>query len=190
LVYLDKGWCLILLRQFKWDKEYLREEYYNNNEQYLRKAGFKPNLGSPHHFNRGVVGTCEVCCSEEVTIYYNICGHNFCIECWVGHLKNCIQGGSAFPNCLDGECPHPVLIETIQGILRLYGDEGEQWLKKYEKKLCEMFITTNRNYQFCTGVDCGNCIKVNTPLDTVVCACGKVFCFRCQSDDHYPCKCD
>jgi ariadne-1 len=24
LVYLDKGWCLILLKDFKWDKDYLR----------------------------------------------------------------------------------------------------------------------------------------------------------------------
>jgi hypothetical protein len=25
LVCLDKGWCLILLKNFKWDKDYLRE---------------------------------------------------------------------------------------------------------------------------------------------------------------------
>lgn len=77
----------------------------------------------------------------------------------------------------------------MMGIFKLYGEEGDLWMKKLEKKLCELFITTNRNYQFCTGVDCGNCIKVNTQLDTVVCNCGKIFCFRCQSDDHYPCKC-
>jgi len=79
----------------------------------------------------------------------------------------------------------------VNGILLSVGQEGESWLKKYEKKLCELFITTNRNYQFCTGVDCGNCIKLNVlTLETVTCVCGKIFCFRCQSDDHYPCKCD
>lgn len=52
-----------------------------------------------------------------------------------------------------------------------------------------MFITTNRNYQFCTGIDCDKCIKVNSAIETVICACGKIFCFKCQSDDHYPTKC-
>jgi hypothetical protein len=24
LVYLEKGWCLILLKEFKWDQDYLK----------------------------------------------------------------------------------------------------------------------------------------------------------------------
>lgn len=63
-------------------------------------------------------------------------------------------------------------------------------VKRYQKKLCELFTTTNKNYRFCTGVDCGNCIKLNNQeLDIVSCSCGKAFCFKCQSDDHNPCTC-
>lgn len=91
---------------------------------------------------------------------------------------------------MDDGCNCPVLLETIMGILENYPHEGKILMKKYEKKICELFITTNKNYQFCTGIDCGNCIKVNyTQIDAVTCTCGKVFCFSCQSDDHYPCKC-
>jgi ariadne-1 len=131
-----------------------------------------------------------VCYFDALPLYYNICGHAFCIECWTSHLKSSVQSCSAFPHCMQNECHVPVLLETITGLLQMYGEEGAGWLKKYEKKVCELFITTNRNYQFCTGVDCGNCIKINMQLDTVLCTCGKVFCFRCQSDDHYPCKCE
>lgn len=44
LVYLDKGWCLLLLKEFKWDKEILREEYYNKMEHYQKKIGLKEGL--------------------------------------------------------------------------------------------------------------------------------------------------
>jgi hypothetical protein len=162
MLWLDKGWCLILLREFKWSKDYLKEEYYNNNEAHLHKAGFKPSLDSPLQFDRGVIGICEVCCSEDIPLYFNVCGHNYCLECWMGHLKSGIHGGSAFPRCMDGDCPHPILLETVEGILGLEGEEGRTWVVKFEKKLCETFITNNKNYRFCTGVDCGNCIKVNT----------------------------
>jgi hypothetical protein len=47
LVYLDKGWCLILLKNFKWDKDYLREEFYNKKEEYLRAAGFVGGMDGP-----------------------------------------------------------------------------------------------------------------------------------------------
>lgn len=63
LTYLENGWCLLLLRQFKWDKEYLKEEYYNKMEEYQKRVGFSPNLENPKNFQRGVLGTCEVCCA-------------------------------------------------------------------------------------------------------------------------------
>lgn len=53
-----------------------------------------------------------------------------------------------------------------------------------------MFSTVHKSYQFCTGADCNNCIKVfNFNVQTVRCTCGKSFCFRCKSDDHSPCSC-
>ena len=44
LIYLDKGWCLLLLKEFKWDKDYLREEYYNKMELYQKRVGLRPGL--------------------------------------------------------------------------------------------------------------------------------------------------
>jgi len=34
----------LLLKEFKWDKDYLREEYYNKMEVYQKRAGLKPGL--------------------------------------------------------------------------------------------------------------------------------------------------
>jgi hypothetical protein len=60
---MDLGWCLILLKEFKWDKDYLKEEYYNRNEEYLKKVGFKPDLSNTSELNRGYIGTCDICIS-------------------------------------------------------------------------------------------------------------------------------
>lgn len=87
-------------------------------------------------------------------------------------------------------CEVPVLHETIVGMLRI-DSCNQQWLNRYEKKLCELFSSTNRKYKLCTGIDCDNCIKINQPnLESVMCNCGKIFCFRCKSDDHSPCTCE
>lgn len=43
-MYLGKGWSLLLLKEFKWDKEFLKEEYYNNMEKYQKELGLTHNL--------------------------------------------------------------------------------------------------------------------------------------------------
>lgn len=60
---MDLGWCLVLLKEFKWDKDYLKEEYYNRNEEYLKKVGFKADLSNTSEMDRGYIGTCDICIS-------------------------------------------------------------------------------------------------------------------------------
>lgn len=78
LVYLDRGWCLLLLKEFKWDKEILREEYFNKLEHYQKRIGLKPNLLTFDQCKQ-TVGVCYVCYCENVPIMQNICGHSFCL---------------------------------------------------------------------------------------------------------------
>jgi len=49
----------------------------------LRQIGYQENLQDPNDFDRGIVGICDVCCSEGIQLYYNICNHNYCLECWL-----------------------------------------------------------------------------------------------------------
>ncbi len=74
LVYLDKGWCLLLLKEFKWDKDMLREEYFNNLDYYQKRIGLRMGLASPTDFSPKL-GVCYVCCCENVLMFRNICGH-------------------------------------------------------------------------------------------------------------------
>ena len=130
-----------------------------------------------------------VCCAEDVLMVQNVCQHAFCLDCWMGGLKTSITTGNPFMRCMDDTCGVPILMERAEAILELCGEES--LFKRYRKKICEALITENRNYQFCTGTDCNNCIRVNRPdVETVRCACGKIFCSKCQSDDHYPCRCE
>lgn len=47
-----------MLKDFKWDKDYLKEEYYNKSEEYLKNIGFRQDLDNPLNFDRGVKGMC------------------------------------------------------------------------------------------------------------------------------------
>lgn len=120
VVYLDAGWCLRLLRLFKWDKEYLKEEYYNNNELYLRKVGFRGNFEPPGNLKTSI-GMCMVCCEEDIMLCPNICGHEFCLECWFGHIKSSINERGADIPCMDSDCPAPLLLESVRVMLTEYG---------------------------------------------------------------------
>jgi ariadne-1 len=138
-----------------------------------------------------VIGECSICLCDGVDIYKNICGHLFCSYCWFDHIKNRIISGSPFVSCMEDSCEAPLLMDHIIFLLGLNKNEGVCWISKFEKKLCESFITNNREYQFCTGANCFYCIKVNKPgIELVSCCCGKTFCFKCQSDDHSPCRCE
>jgi len=47
LVCLDRGWCLLLLKEFKWDKDILREEIFNNYQMYMTRIGMRADLIPP-----------------------------------------------------------------------------------------------------------------------------------------------
>lgn len=65
LVCLYEGWCLLLLKEFKWDQEYLRGEFFNHNDNYLQAIGYKNILDDPTHYRRKLFGECEVCAQSN-----------------------------------------------------------------------------------------------------------------------------
>ncbi len=58
MVFMGKGWSLLLLKLFKWNKDYMKEEFYNNSEMYLKRIGFRKDLKDPCHFLNGEKGVC------------------------------------------------------------------------------------------------------------------------------------
>ena len=44
---LEEGWCLLLLREFKWDVEKL-SDYFQDTEKYRKKIGYDENYPNPN----------------------------------------------------------------------------------------------------------------------------------------------
>ena len=80
-------------------------------------------------------GMCNVCCEEEF-LYRNICGHDFCLTCWLDHITMNVNGGTLFLKCMT--CTTPLLYETMMELLGVKEkDQACTKLKsRYEKKLC------------------------------------------------------
>jgi len=47
---LSEGWCLLLLREFKWDVEKL-SDYFQDIKKYRNKIGFNENYTDPNVLN-------------------------------------------------------------------------------------------------------------------------------------------
>ena len=45
---LPEGWCLLLLREFKWDTDLL-PDYFQDMDKYRNKIGYKPSYKLPNH---------------------------------------------------------------------------------------------------------------------------------------------
>ncbi len=43
---LDEGWCLLLLREFKWDVDILGD-YFQDMEKYRTRIGYSPSYRHP-----------------------------------------------------------------------------------------------------------------------------------------------
>ncbi len=87
---------------------------------YLHSIGKREGLLSPDAcFTE--LGNCDVCLSEGVSILSNICGHSYCTECWLCHLKGGISSGNPFLRCMWENCQAPLLMETAVLIFQKSG---------------------------------------------------------------------
>jgi hypothetical protein len=75
--------------------------------KYLSKIGFSEHYNAPESAFH--IGVCEICLSEDVKMLSNICTHSYCLECWIGHIKNNISSGSPFVRCMTDKCYAPLL---------------------------------------------------------------------------------
>ena len=98
-------------------------------QYYLHAIGKREGLLTPEQCEPEP-GNCDVCLSEQVAVLRNICGHSYCTECWLYHLKSGVSSGNPFMRCMWENCNVPLLMETAVLIFQMNG-EGAHWLKKY-----------------------------------------------------------
>lgn len=119
------------------------------------------------------------------------CRHVFCNECWEVYLKTQISLGNTDLKCPGYKCD--VCIDDVT-ILALV----PSWYNKFLSQKIDKALDTSPKLRWCPSTKCGRVLKVavsgamanlrNSPMP-VACECGKVWCFQCGRQAHWPAPC-
>jgi len=122
----------IISRAFHWKREKLLDDFFNQPEKALEKAGVilkekneeGEKMVEDNPQSAPSVGICPICyeeVSEEVDFVKLECGHEFCVECFSTYLSTSIEfkGPLALsPSCPQHTCSSAVPDSTIMDYLR------------------------------------------------------------------------
>lgn len=177
-----------LLRHFKWDQERLYGEFFDNKEKICKDAGVVLSKDPFFKGNAGEEMTCASCFDDYdgQQMLALPCKHYMCANCWSQFLTYAIQDG---PSCLHQTCPYPNCTTIIDESLVKHVVKPDAY-KKYSKFQARSFVDDNPRIRWCPAPDCGRAVYCPESVqDTVKCACGESFCFKCQEPAHAPCSC-
>lgn len=185
----------ILLRYGRWNKERLIENYMENQEEMLEKAGLGQDIQRHPPRTEVIDGfMCEICCEDEAGLqtFAMKCGHRFCIECYRQYLSQKIteEGEAARIKCPGDGCNRIVDAKSLD--LLVTPDMRE----RYNVLLMRTYVDDKENLKWCPAPECVYAIDcavkqrdLTRIVPTVVCDCKHSFCFGCTLSDHQPCPC-
>lgn len=99
----------ILLRHMKWNKERLIDQYMDNHDEILSKAGLSEQSVTPPAI-RSIPGfACDICCEDaaDLETYALRCQHRFCLDCYRQYIIQKVkdEGEAARIRCPGEGCP-------------------------------------------------------------------------------------
>jgi len=182
-----------LLRNFRWNKENLLEEYMNNQEKTQKIAGVygrcNPSMIPNDNDKGGNKHLCTICYDEvqRSEMISMPCTHAFCRDCWESFIKVMVQEG---PTCVKKSCPQPKCNEMVSEVEL---KEATPYLhEKYKNFQLKNFIESSQTLKYCPGADCdrvanflgvyflGNELNAGKTCE----ACETDFCLGCEGEPH------
>ena len=142
----------VLLRTFQWNTEKLIEQFYEDSERVLEKAGLASPGAKRQKSAEGEAGcsdmvTCGVCFCEEPranTSANERCGHRFCNDCWRAHLKVQISEGNAQAVvCMQDGCRSLVELPMVQALV------DPKLFATFARFTQKQFVDDNPYLKFC-----------------------------------------
>lgn len=205
-----------LLAAYRWDKERLLEEYVESAEKACQKAKLRYPLtghggGTANDSSSSITTTagdsssstdakpkayeppeeieCTICyCDSSEYTRLDVCGHEFCNDCWKGNLEIQVKDGKTFEiHCMHKGCPELVPDFVVEALV------SEAVWKKYSEFLAKSFVEGSNQVRWCPAPGCGKAIveKIYEGKWTIgKCSCGNLFCFDCGEEAHTPCSCE
>ncbi|UJO21663.1 E3 ubiquitin-protein ligase dbl4 [Fulvia fulva] len=185
----------ILLRYGKWNKERLIEQYMDNQEEVLDKAGLGQEVRShPPRIDTIDGFACDICCEDESGLesFAMRCGHRFCVNCYRQYLTQKIreEGEAARIKCPGDGCSNVVDAKSLELLI------PSDLTDRYHELLMRTYVDDKDNLKWCPAPECVYAIEcgvkkrdLNKVVPTVHCDCKHAFCFGCTLADHQPCPC-
>ena len=174
----------ILLTLHHWDVDGILQRYNNDQRAFLTEARLMPEKSIP---SLKPANECEVCFQYIQTPMQFVmqCGHTFCNNCWLGHVRVQLENGRA----LGIECMKCNTLVGSDNLLSL--KLGSEDLKRFKFFLLNDQIKTHPLFQWCPGADCSAIVKAESckAKRTVCSKCKTTFCFQCGLDYHAPADC-
>lgn len=184
----------ILLRFGRWNKERLIENYMDNQEEILDKAGLGQEIRrSPPRIE--VVGNfmCEICCEHGPHESFAMkCGHRYCANCYRQYLVQKIrgEGEAARIRCPGDGCNKIIDAKSLDLLVT------PDLTDRYHELLMRTYVDDKENLKWCPAPNCVYAVEcgvkkrdLNKIVPTVHCDCSHSFCFGCTLSDHQPCPC-
>lgn len=179
-----------LLRAYRWNKEKLFQDFFDNKNKVCKKAGVSLDDYGYITGESGKEGFCPICYDDvDCGMMYalKVCKHFACKNCWKEYMEVAIGDG---PTCLSMTCPQRncniIVDETL--VSALVNDKAKS---KYGEYLARSFVDDNPKIKWCPAPDCGKAVYCpDVTQSDVKCVCGYKFCFKCHHEAHLPSPCD
>lgn len=185
----------ILLRYGRWNKERLIEQYMDNQEEVLEKAGLGQDIVRDPPRIEAIDGfACDICCEDEPGLqsFAMKCGHRFCINCYRQYLSQKIreEGEAARIKCPGDGCNNIVDSKALDLLV------AADLTDRYHELLRRTYVDDKENLKWCPAPECIFAIECGVKkrdlfrvVPTVHCDCKHSFCFGCTLADHQPTPC-
>jgi len=182
----------IILIQYQWNMERIRDQWYEDVDENEKKCGLKLNSVAIKFLEEKKVNSrnnnCLICdCSKDLTFFALNCSHFFCGDCWANYLENKLDD---ILTCISSSCPQQGCNLIVpENIYRKYLSEDK--LLEFEKCIFKNFTDNNDDIKWCPAANCDICIRsISHFMKEITCDCKTVFCFKCCKEGHRPCQCE
>lgn len=138
--------------------------------------------------NDNITSNCEICIENASSMSFNGCRHSFCENCLETFLTIKINENmeSCYIKCPAYQCNNLIEDELIHQLVPV------NIYEKYQTRVLDEFIFNHLKFQNCPAPNCHLVIHLteSLSLSSVVCTCGRDFCFHCDFEiSHYPLPC-
>eukprot|EP01060_Flectonema_neradi_P001295 TRINITY_DN1075_c2_g1_i2.p1 TRINITY_DN1075_c2_g1~~TRINITY_DN1075_c2_g1_i2.p1 ORF type:complete len:500 (+),score=58.52 TRINITY_DN1075_c2_g1_i2:35-1534(+) len=208
LLLISENAIRILLREYKWNKDKLQEDYFDGAGLCGKLLVWSGDELSYQMVPLTQKNPCEICyCTEDSCgPQLRKCGHHFCLNCYgqyVAHQVSDEGMSSLLMSCpyskCQAICDASIIYYTLQNatLSSPFDNRNESLLKQYQSYEFRSIVEKNPSMRWCPKGGCENAIFMTSGCDdavdsqmTVTCDCGNRFCFNCLEEGHSPATCE